>query len=236
MRLIPQALRRGPWRTLPERDVLQSLVAATAACLVTGGLLWLGYLAWTWHIAANAPTKPRRGRSVLLFGKRLVRGEIDAEKIDADFCARIARAHDVLQSGAERIVLVGGASGVHGESEAAAALRELKRLGLPAGIEVLIDDASLDTLENLRNARCLLKDHALSTVVLVSSRYHLPRCTFLAQRLGFDYELCAAETTLALDVAHMRRIALEAAYILWIDVGMRAAKLFGQQRVLDELS
>ncbi len=250
MRLIPQALRRGPWRTLPDTDVLQSLIVAGVACAATLGVLWVGYAAWAWRIAARAPTQPGRARSVLLFGKRLVAGDVDA-----DYLARIVRAHEVVRTGrADRVVLLGGASTPlsasttwskggagdtatpGGTSEAAAALRVLRRMGLPDRTEVLVDESSLDTLENLRNARALLGVHAREPVALVSSRYHLPRTAFLARRLGFDYELCAAEGAFTADFRLVRRIAIEAAYLLWMDVGTRWARLTGQQRVLEQIS
>jgi vancomycin permeability regulator SanA len=232
MRFIPNWLHRGPWRRLPDVDVLQSLVVAAFACVASAGLLWVGYAAWAWLIAARAPTHPREARTLLLFGKRLVNGQVDR-----DFLARIARAHEVVSGhGCERIVLLGGSSSAAGVSEATAALRELRRLGMPAGVEVLIDEASLDTLENLRNARSLLGVHARAPVALLSSRYHLPRCAFLARRLGLDYELCAAEDVFESNAAQIWRIALESGYIFWIDIGTRWAKLTGQRRVVEQIS
>lgn len=230
MRFVPQALRRGPWRTLPDRDILQSLVVVALACVATGGLLFVGYFVWAWRIAVVAPTQPRRGRSLLLFGKRLVVGGIDT-----DFRARITRTHEAMHASAcDRVILLGGAS-IGGRSEAIAAFAELQRLGVPANVDILLDETSLDTLENLRNARSLLGVHAREPVVLLSSRYHLPRCAFIARALGFDYELCAAEDAFAARGGRMRRLALEAAYILWIDVGLRWARLCGQRSVLDQV-
>lgn len=230
MRFVPQGLRRGPWRTLPDRDILQSLAVAVLASVATAGVLPAGYFVWAWHIAVVAPKQPRRGRSLLLFGKRLVSGGVDA-----DFRARVARAHEAMRAGAcDRVILLGGAS-TGSRSEAAAAFAELQRLGVPAGVDILLDETSLDTLENLRNARGLLGVHAREPVTLLSSRYHLPRCAFIARSLGLDYELCAAEDTFVARGGSMRRLALEAAYIMWTDIGLRWARLLGLRGVIDQM-
>ena len=217
---------------MPDADVLQSVVVATIAFAATAGLLWVGYFVWAWQIAARASTRSTAARSLLLFGKKLVDGQADP-----DYLSRIHRTYENAKaSPSARIVLLGGANAGDGASESAVALLELRRLGMPDGIEVLIDDASLDTLENLRHARRLLGPHARLPVTLISSRYHLPRCAFLARRLGFEFELCAAEDTFTATVPQLRRLALEAGYLLWIDVGTRWAKLTGQRRVTAQIS
>ncbi len=227
MRLVPHFLRRGPWRRLSDRDVLHSFAIATLACLATGGLLFAAYFVHTLRKAIDAPAAMQQSRVLLLFGKRLRNG-----KPDADYLARIARAHEEIQTQrCDRVLLLGGASDA-GDTEAAAAQRELLRRGVPAGVELVLEDLSIDTLENLRNARKLLAHEPQRPVALLSSRYHLARCAWLAGQLGFDCELCAAEERFVFSVARLHRIALEAGYILWADVGTRWARLIRNERML----
>jgi uncharacterized SAM-binding protein YcdF (DUF218 family) len=212
---------------LSDLDVLHSLSVTMIACLATGGLLFVAYFAHALRIALRAPVTMRRARTLLLFGKRMTVGQPDV-----DYRARIARAHEQIARGlCDRVLLLGGASSP-GISEAAAAHRELLRLGVPTGVEIILEDASIDTLENLRNARDLLAAQPVQPVALLSSRYHLARCAWLARQLGFECELCAAEDRFIPSFARLRRLVLEAGYVLWADIGTRWARLIGSERLL----
>lgn len=227
MTRVPRFLRRGPWRRWSDADVLHSFAVAFLACAATGGLLFVWYFAPTLHIACAAPTAMSRARTLLLFGKRLVNGQADA-----DYFARIERAHEqMVARRCERVFLLGGAS--RGATEAAVARQALLRLGLSDGIELVLEEASIDTLENLRNARDLLAPCGQTRVALLSSRYHLARCAMLAQHLGFEFELVAAEDRFAPNLARLHRLVLEAGYILCADVGTRWARLIGNRRMLE---
>ena len=111
-------------------------------------------------------------------------------------------------------------------------------------VPLQLEAQSRDTLQNLRNARELLhgaarrvmaggagKD-ALPRVTLLSNRYHLARCALFARQLGFDCELCAAEPHLPLGPRTLLRLAGEAAYVCWSDLGTRWARLIGPRRML----
>jgi uncharacterized SAM-binding protein YcdF (DUF218 family) len=230
MSLIPDFLRRGPWRFLSDLDVLHSLAIAFLACVASGGLLFVWYFVRSLRIARSAPVRMSRTRTLLLFGKKLVDGHADD-----DFLARIRRAHEqMLQRRCDRVLLLGGAN--DGDTEAVAAYRELRQLGIPDGVEVILEQGSIDTLENLRNARDLLAQNRSVPVALLSSRYHLPRCALLAQQLGFDFELVAAEDGFVPSFARLRRLALESGYILWTDIGTRWARLIGNRRMLERVT
>ena len=229
MSIVPGFLRRGPWRRLSDLDVLHSFAVAFVACVGSGGLLFVYYFARSVITARAASTTMRRARALFVFGKRLVDG-----RADADYLARIARAHEQIRAGrCDRVFLLGGANA--GVTEAAVADEALRRLGLPAGVEVILEPISIDTLENLRNARDLLAPPS-TPVALLSSRYHLARCALLARQLGFDFELVAAEDRFVPSFARLRRLFLESGYILWADIGTRWARLIGNRRMLERVS
>ena len=230
---------------LGDRDVLVSGVVASAACVLSAGLLYVGYLVHVVRVARRAPCQPEQGDCVLLFGKHAPRG-----RIDPDFSARLERALALSHAHRpSRVVLLGG--GAHGEdTEAEVACTELRARGLDARVSLQLEDQSRDTLQNLRNARDLLRGSAirligalpqgpvqavagaLPRVTLLSNRYHLARCALFARQLGFDCELCAAEPRLRWGPRSLLRLAGEAAYVCWSDVGTRWARLIGHRRML----
>ena len=215
-----------------DRDVLHVASVALAACVLSAGLVYAGYF---WHVvrvARASPCEPRNGRCVLLFGKHAPGG-----RIDPDFDARIDRAGHVWRSHApERMFLLGGGP-ADGPSEAEVAQDALlARAGVDAA-SLRLERASRDTLQNLRNARELLRhDGHQGPVTLVSSRYHLARCGLLARQLGLQAELCAAEPRLRWTPRTLLRLAGEAGYVCLADIGTRWARLIGARRMLDRVT
>ena len=210
-----------------DRDVLHAGAVALSVCVLSAGLVYVGYLVHVWRVARRAPCEVERGECVLLFGKNAPGG-----RIDRDFAARLDRAVSLWQRTPTRsLVLLGG--GAHGErSEAEIARDGLHARGLTPDVPVRIESQSRDTLQNLRNARALLGEGMATRVTLLSNRYHLARCALFARQLGFDWEVCAAETRLQLGPQTLWRLAGEAAYVCWIDLGTRWARLIRHQRML----
>jgi uncharacterized SAM-binding protein YcdF (DUF218 family) len=204
--------------------------------VLSAGLVYLAYLVHVFRVARRAPCRPEQGDCVLLFGKHAPQG-----RIDGDFAARLDRAVSLWRERPPAsVVLLGG--GADGEpSEAEVARNALLARGLAGDIPMRLEAQSRDTLQNLRNARELLRTSLpaagiqaarLPRVTLLSNRYHLARCALFARQLGFDCELCAAEPRLPLGPRMLLRIAGEAAYVCWSDLGTRWARLIGHRRML----
>lgn len=214
-----------------DRDVLHAFAAAAAACVLSVGLVYVGYFVHVLRVARSAPCVPERGDCLLLFGKHAPGGQVDH-----DFEARLDRAVSLWKHRPSlNMVLLGG--GPDNEpSEAEIARRGLLARGLTADAPLRLEAASRDTLQNLRNARVLLGAEIGGRVTLLSSRYHLARCALFARQLGFDAELCAAEPRLQLGPRMLMRIAGEAGYLCLTDVGARWARLIRHQRMLARIS
>lgn len=219
-------------RLVLDPDVIHSGLVVLLACVFSAGLVCLLYLVRVVRTAARAPTVPATGDCLLLFGKHAPDG-----RMDADFAARVARVAALWHSRPpRRIVLLGGAALGH-PSEARTAHAALLAAGLPADAPFLFEEASRDTLQNLRHARDLLTaEGERGRVTLVSSRYHLARCALFARQLGFDHEPCAAEPALSLRPGMWLRLLGEAGYVCWIDLGTRWARLIGHRRMLAKVT
>ena len=66
-------------------------------------------------------------------------------------------------------------------------------LGVPTE-QVLVDDESFDTLQNLTNAAVLLKETGAKKVLVVTSDYHLPRAMAIAGDVGLQAVGAGSET------------------------------------------
>ncbi|HXS73800.1 MAG TPA: YdcF family protein [Rhodanobacteraceae bacterium] len=228
---VPLLFRRGPFRYLADGDVWHSLIVTALACVLSAGVLYLVYLVRVARIAAHASCSPQGVPLLLVFGRRLGGNG----KPEREYIVRLQRALAVLaEQPASKLMLLGGASGAQ-ISEAAAGLRWLHAHGLPVTVEVTLEQASTDSLENLRHARSLL-GAPLPDVALISSRYHLARCFALARALGFPAQACAAEARLHCSARTMRRIALEAGYLMWLQTGSAWARLIGNKRMLSRVT
>ena len=214
-------------RLATDRDVLHTGLVAIAACTLSGGLVYLGYFLHVWRVAARATCIPERGDCVLLFGKHAPGG-----RIDADFEARLERAATLWRDHppADLILLGGGAPDEPTEAEVARTA--LLARGLHTGPVLRLEAQSRDTLQNLRNARDLLVGERPRRVTLLSNRYHLARCALFARQLGYDWELCAAEPRLPRTPATLLRLAAEAYFVCWSDLGTRWARFIGNRRML----
>lgn len=215
-------------RYLADRDALHSGVVALAALVLSGGALYGFYLHRVWRTARMSRIEPERAGALLVFGKHMPDG-----MPDADLAARLDRVLELLPgvSADVPLYLLGGPTGGP-RTEAAGMLDILRRRGLPESIPVVLEDESLDTLQNLRHARDLLQRQGHGHAILVSNRYHLARCSLLARNLGLAHDLVAAEEPTAPGALRATNLLREAAYLLWLDVGTRYARGMGFRRML----
>lgn len=211
-----------------DPDVLHVVIISTLACVLSAGLVYLGYFLHVLQVARRSHCQPRHRNVLLVFGKHAPGGHIDP-----DFAARIQRVIELWpKHRPERLFLLGGgAAGDLTEADIAhAALVQKIRID-PQILH--LERRSRDTLQNLRNARSLLADTPhRGPVTLLSSRYHLARCARFARQLGMDAELCAAEAHLQWNLLTLWRLLGEAGYVCMLDLGIRWARLIGSERIL----
>ena len=220
-----------------DRDVLHAGVVTAAACVLSVGLIYVGYFVHVLRVARKAPSLPAsavagQGDCVLLFGKHAPGG-----RLDADSNARLDRAVQLWRERPPRsmVLLGGGPFGM--PSEADLARTGLHARGVAQDAPLLLEAASRDTLQNLRNARVLLQSMATrDRLVLLSNRYHLARCALFARQLGIDAEVCAAEAQWSWSPRMLWRVAGEAGYVCLTDVGTRWARLIRHRRMLSRIT
>lgn len=237
-RLAAMSRLRHRLNLFSDRDVLHAMAVTGAACVLSAGLVYLGYFVHVLRVARKAPCLPAlvqddgSDHCVLVFGKHAPRG-----LPDADFSARLDRAAALWRARAPRhmVLLGGGPAGLPTEAELAHA--GLLARGIARDAPLVLESASRDTLQNLRNARDLLAATAArGRVVLLSSRYHLARCALFARQLGLDAEVCAAEARFTASPRTLWRLAGEAGYVCLSDLGTRWARLIRHRRMLSRVT
>lgn len=212
-------------------DGLFTLLLSNIVLAATLGLSLAWPLRHIVRTARNTPVSAPPGSMLVVLGMRLGNGVVTS-----DYAARLERAGKLYScDNSHAILIVGGFTGDAVVSEAAAGSEYLVFRGVHRE-QILIEDASQHTLENLRNARSLLQSNGCDRFVIISSRYHLARSWIIAQGLGMNPDLCGAEDEFQLQVAGLPRLLLEACYIHWYYTGAIWSRLTCSKKSLDRIS
>ncbi|HEX7333829.1 MAG TPA: YdcF family protein [Pyrinomonadaceae bacterium] len=100
------------------------------------------------------------------------------------FRERINHAINLYRNGRVRKLIFTGGQGNPGEpTEAAAARNYALQSGLPAS-DILIEDKSHTTYENILNAKQLADSHGIRKVLIVSDPLHMKRAMTMASDVG----------------------------------------------------
>jgi uncharacterized SAM-binding protein YcdF (DUF218 family) len=166
---------------------------------------------------------------VLVLGRHLQK-----DRISEVFRGRLDHGLELMRAGlAPRLVVAGGLTGKSRRTEAAAGREYLLSCGA-APEEVLAEDRSRHTLENLFNVRETLRREQWSSILLVSDALHLARAAALARGLGLTVRLSPAPGAPPRrgSVAWWRRALREALLLHWYHVGMTYSRAIGSHRLL----
>jgi uncharacterized SAM-binding protein YcdF (DUF218 family) len=201
-----------------------TILAGTAAA----GLPFLVAAAWVLRVGLSAG-RSADGDLLVVFGKRLV-----DHHPDPDYQARLTSAARLAGGRpGHRILILGGRTAGARLTEAEAGECLLRALPGGASLSIDLEQASGDTLTNLRNLRELLAGDDPRPLTLITNRYHLARVSQMAHSLGLAHERCAAETVAAaLRPAVLPRWPLEAFYVTWFTTGKLWASLTRNRRML----
>ncbi len=103
---------------------------------------------------------------------------------------RTLTGYGVYAAGKTDVIVLAGGQGPYERSSEAAAMEkivsnEVAKTPLSSRAPlVLLDDASTNTFQNIRNARALVPQ--AKSVVIVSDTFHLGRAVLMARRVGFS--------------------------------------------------
>jgi len=99
---------------------------------------------------------------------------------------RCERALELWKDGvAPGLICCGGKGGDEPSPEGVVMREYFLRHGVPE-TRVIEESASVNTIENLRNARAVMEEEGWKTAVIVTSDYHVERALWIARDAGLD--------------------------------------------------
>jgi uncharacterized SAM-binding protein YcdF (DUF218 family) len=177
-----------------EDPVTGSLAVALLTAQACVSICLLAFMAQTVLYARVARHAP--AHAVIVLGAGLVDGQVPPL-----LAARLGRAVSAAEErdgpqGRPVIVPSGGQGHDEPRPEGEAMGEWLRRHGVPAD-DVLVEDRSRSTRENLILSARLLEQHGVpGPYLIVTNDYHAPRAAMLARELGIDAQAIGASTAL----------------------------------------
>lgn len=223
-----------------DRDGALTLLSSILFTLLTAGTSWVWFSYRCFHLMQQLPNHSTADennfRFGIVFGKQLI-----ANQIDSDYQQRLDQAKIFLEKGNNRqLLLLGGKTGKNTLSEAQAGYNYLAQNNIEKDFKptstIQLEEASRNTLENLKQARSTLQSQQSTlSVCLISNRYHLYRCQLLAESLGFTPYLISAEPRFFCTSQQCYKILMEGFYIQWYVVGKFISQTLNNKRMLEKI-
>ena len=150
-----------------------------ALCL--GAAVWIGLVLFVTVKEYTVPeADPSRTDAIVVLG-----AQVKADgTLSVQLQWRLDKALEIYRSHPQLIVVCGAQGTDEPVTEAEAMRSYLVANGVPEN-QVLMDDTSFNTRQNLANAKKLLPEGARS-VLIVTSNYHLPRALAIASDAGLE--------------------------------------------------
>ena len=145
---------------------------------IAGAVIWCAVLAFLiWDFG-------RRDHAVKSDCAIVLGAAVDGNAPSPVFEERIRHAITLYQAGfVRKLVLTGGTGAGQSHSEGSVARVYAIRHGVPAG-DILIEEVSRTTCQNLTEARRLMRGNGLVSAILVSDPLHMRRAMLMAGNLG----------------------------------------------------
>ncbi len=153
-------------------------IAKTVSVMFSVAVLAAGLFAWRIYSFGNTSSNARADAAVVLGAA------VWTDNVSPVFRERINHAINLYRSGQVRKVIFTGGQGNPGEPTESAAARDYAlQSGIPAS-DILIEEKSHTTYENILYAKQLADTHGIKRVLLVSDPLHMKRAMAMASDVG----------------------------------------------------
>lgn len=155
--------------------ILKIVLAMLILAIIVEGSLMLAV-----YIAGEIKRPLVESDAIVVLGARVM----PEGHLSTTLMHRMNKALSIYEQGyAEYIVTCGGQGENEPVAEADAMAEYLIEKGVPED-RILRDTQSTDTVQNLTNAKALLDERGLQSVIVVTSEYHLTRALWIADDVG----------------------------------------------------
>ncbi len=171
--------------------------------------------------------------AILILGRSL-----EGDRPTPVFLARLRHGFELYREGlAPRLIVAGGLTGRATRTEAQAGRDVLLELGAPAD-QVLCEDESCHTLDNLKNVRAALAERGWRRLLVVSDPLHLARAAAFARGFRLDVRLSGARAAPPRpgSLRWWQRAAQEACLLHWYHVGVAYSRAIRSERLLSRVT
>ena len=217
------------YKNKTDIDGYSMLVLSLLVMTATAGLSYFYFLLKTFSVAKNASSKCNENVLVCVLGKKLIN-----ENPDDEYTSRLKRVADILRNDeSSQAILLGGKTGKANISEAFAGKKYLLSENIHSS-RINLEEASVNTLENFKNAMKLINDSD-QDIIVVTNRYHLARAKKMAEGFGLDVALCAAEKELSVNFISTYKLIIEALHMHWYICGHYYAHLTKNERIINRI-
>ena len=167
-------------RTHGRRRVLLMLRLLLGA-FCAGLLLWIGLVIFvTVKEKTVSKADPSGTQAIIVLGAQVQKDG----SLSVQLKWRLDQALEIYKKYPQTLVACGAKGSDEPVTEASAMQAYLLANGIPEA-DILAEDTSFNTRQNLKNAQALLGGN-VKKVLIVTSAYHLPRALALAKDTGFE--------------------------------------------------
>src|SRR6185503_1557060 len=164
-------------------------IAKTVSVMFSVVVLAAGLLAWRIYAFGNTSSNAQADAAVVLGAA------VWTTEVSPVFKERINHAIILYRKGQVRKLIFTGGQGNPGEpTESSAARQYALESGLPAG-DILIEEKSHNTYENILYAKQLADTHGIKRVLIVSDPLHMKRAMAMAGDVGLVADPSPTPTT-----------------------------------------
>ena len=160
--------------------LLRKLLKLALICVILGVIFYLGVVAMVVYRQNNLPPVGEYDARIVLGAQVKPSGEPSLQLL-----WRIDAAAKAWKERRSLIVVCGAQGGSEPAPEAHVMRDELIKQGVAAE-DILMDDKSFNTRQNIANAVALLEGHDVDHVLVVTSDYHLARAMAIAEDAGLS--------------------------------------------------
>ena len=162
-----------------KRTVWGKIMLVIGILALVGVLTYAGLIGYVYYREVTVPA-PTDYDSIIVLGAQV---KPDGEP-SVQLRWRLDKALEMYQASPCVIVVCGAQGSNEPRPEGDVMKERLMADGVPAA-SIDVDDTSMDTRQNMQNAKTLLDRRGLSRPLVVTSDYHLPRAMAIAEDAGF---------------------------------------------------